>query len=83
MANIAKNSGIIDKKEKIFEDIMDTLREKLRVALGREETPSNCIIDSRTVKTSQNVDKERCIDGNMSMAREATVLATLYVSVCR
>ena len=83
MANIAKNSGIIDKKEKIFEDIMDTLREKLRVALGREETPSIGIIDSRTVKTSQHVDKERGIDGNMSMVREATVLATLYVSVCR
>ncbi len=52
------------KREGVFEDIMDTLREKLRVALGREETPSIGIIDSRSVKTSQHVDKERGIDGN-------------------
>ena len=41
------------KREGVFEDIMDTLREKLRVALGREESPSVGIIDSRSVKTSQ------------------------------
>ena len=52
------------KREGVFEDIMDTLREKLRVALGREETPSIGIIDSRSVKTSQHVDKDRGIDGN-------------------
>ena len=51
------------KREGVFEDIMDTLRERLRVALGREECPSVGIIDSRTVKTSQHVDKERGIDG--------------------
>lgn len=52
------------KRKGVFEDIMDTLREKVRVALGREECPSVGIIDSRTAKTSQHVDKERGIDGN-------------------
>ena len=52
------------KREGVFEDIMDTLREKLRVALGREESPSLGIIDSRTAKTTQHVDDERGIDGN-------------------
>ena len=52
------------KREGVFEDIMDTLREKLRVLLGREESPSLGIIDSRSAKTTQHVDKERGIDGN-------------------
>ena len=52
------------KHEGVFEDIMDTLREKLRVSLERDESPSIGIIDSRSVKTSQHVDKERGIDGN-------------------
>lgn len=52
------------KREGVFEDIMDTLREKLRVMLGRDESPSVGIIDSSTAKTSQHVDKERGIDGN-------------------
>ena len=52
------------KCEGVFEDLMDTLRERLRVALGREESPSVGIIDSRSTKTSQHVDKERGIDGN-------------------
>ena len=52
------------KREGVFEDIMDTLREMLRVSLGREESPSLGIMDSRTAKTSQHVDKERVVDGN-------------------
>ena len=41
--------------EAFFEDIMDTLREKLRIAPGREESPSVGIIDLRSAKTSQYV----------------------------
>ena len=52
------------KREGVFEDIMDTLREKLRVSLGKEESPSLGIIDSRSAKTTQHVDKERGIDRN-------------------
>jgi putative transposase len=55
------------KREGVFEDIMDTLREKLRIVLGREESPSVGIIDSRSAKTSQHVDKERGIDGNKKL----------------
>jgi putative transposase len=52
------------KREGVFEDVMDTLREMLRVSLGREESPSLGIMDSRSAKTTQHVDKERGIDGN-------------------
>ena len=67
------------KREGVFEDIMDTLREKLRVALGREESPSVGIIDSRSAKTSQHVDKERGIDGNKKVKgrKEQVVVDTL------
>ena len=52
------------KNEGVFEDIMDTLRETVRVSMEREETPSLGIIDSRSVKTSHHVDTVRGIDGN-------------------
>ena len=52
------------KRKGVFEDIMDTLWEMLRVSLGREESPSLGIIDSRSAKITQHVDKERVIDGN-------------------
>lgn len=67
------------KREGVFEDIMDTLREKLRVSLGREESPSLGIIDSRSAKTSQHVDKERGVDGNKKVKgrKEQVVVDTL------
>ena len=65
------------KREGVFEDIVDTLREKLRIALGREESPSVGIIDSRCVKTSQHVDKERGIDGNKNVKGRAACWSSL------
>lgn len=67
------------KREGVFEDIMDTLRERLRVSLGREESPSLGIIDSRSAKTSQHVDKERGIDGNKKVKgrKDQVVVDTL------
>jgi len=67
------------KREGVFEDIMDTLREKLRVLLGREESPSLGIIDSRSAKTTQHVDKERGIDGNKKIKgrKDQVVVDTL------
>ena len=55
---------------------MDTLREKLRVSLGREESPSLGIIDSRSAKTTQHVDKERGIDGNKKIKGRKEQLLT-------
>ena len=67
------------KREGVFEDIMDTLREKLRVLLGKEESPSLGIIDSRSVKTTQHVDEERGIDGNKKIKgrKDQVVVDTL------
>ena len=40
-------------------DIMDTLHSLVRKMVGREESPSMGIIDSRSVKTSRHVDSDR------------------------
>lgn len=47
-----------------FEEILSVLVKKVRVAAGRDESPSLGIIDSRSVKTSHHVDSDRGIDGN-------------------
>ena len=52
------------KWEGVFEELMDTLHRMVRKLLGREETPSLGIIDSRSVKSSHHVDTDRGIDGN-------------------
>lgn len=52
------------KLEGVIEDIMDTLHSLVRKMVGREESPSMGIIDSRSVKTSYHVDSDRGIDGN-------------------
>ena len=41
------------KQEGVIEDIMDTLHSLARKMIGREESPSMGIIDSRSVKTDQ------------------------------
>ena len=47
-----------------FEEILSVLVKKVRVAAGRDESPSLGIIDSRSVKTPHHVDSDRGIDGN-------------------
>ena len=67
------------KNEGVFEDIMDTLREKVRLSMGREDTPSLGILDSRSVKTSHHVDSDRGIDGNKKIKgrKQQTVVDVL------
>lgn len=65
--------------EGVIEEIMDTLRALVRKGLGREESPSMGIIDSRSVKTSHHVDSDRGIDGNKKIKgrKEHIVVDTL------
>ena len=67
------------KNEGVFENIMDFLREKVRLSMGREKTPSLGIIDSRSVKTSHHVDSDRGIDGNKKIKgrKQQTVVDVL------
>ena len=47
------------KLEGVIEDIMDALHALVRKMIGREESPSMGIIDSRSVKTSHHVDSDK------------------------
>ena len=50
------------KNEGLLEEIFDTLRGIVRRLSGRAESPSLCIIDSRSVRTSHHIDGQREID---------------------
>ena len=60
---------------------MDTLHSLVRKMIGREESPSLGIIDSRSVKTSHHVDSDRGIDGNKKVKghKEHIVVDTLGI----
>ena len=67
------------KLEGVFEGLMDTLHRMVRKLMGREETPSLGIIDSRSVKSSHHVDADRGFDGNKKIKgrKEHIVVDTL------
>ena len=52
------------KNNGTFEEILSVLVREVRIAAGRDESPSLGIIDSRSVKTSHHVDTDRGTDGN-------------------
>ena len=67
------------KWEGVFEELMDTLHVVVRELMGREDTPSIGIIDSRSIKSSHHVDTDRGIDGNKKIKgrKEHIVVDTL------
>ncbi len=69
------------KLEGVIENIMDTIHSLVRRIIGREESPSMGIIDSRSVKTSHHVDSDRGIDGNKKIKgrKEHIVVDTLGI----
>lgn len=71
------------KNEGLLEEIFDTLRGVVRKLLGKSESPSLGIIDSRSVKTSHHVDGQRGIDGNKKIKgrKEHTVVDTMGLPV--
>lgn len=50
------------KWEGVFEELMGTLHITVREQMGREDTPSLGIIDSRSIKSSHHVDTDCGID---------------------
>lgn len=67
------------KLEGVFEELMDTLHIMVRIQMGRRDTPSLGIIDSRSIKSSHHVDTDRGIDGNKKIKgrKEHIVVDTL------
>jgi len=67
------------KNDGSLEEIFDTLRGLVRCLCSRNKTPSIGIIDSRSVKTSHHIDKDRGIDGNKKIKgrKEHIVVDTL------
>ena len=52
------------KNEGVIEELLEIIHSNVRKQLGKAESPSLGIIDSRSVKTSHHVDSDRGIDGN-------------------
>lgn len=46
-----------------LEEILDTLRKRLRRKRGRDESPSVCVIDSQSIRTTKVGGEERGFDG--------------------
>ncbi|MCS3050091.1 transposase [Parabacteroides johnsonii] len=67
------------KLEGVWEELLDALHSMTRKSIGRYESPSLGIIDSRSVKTSHHVDTDRGIDGNKKIKgrKEHIVVDTL------
>ena len=67
------------KLEGVWEEIWSVIHSKARKSIGKNESPSLGIIDSRSVKTSHHVDTDRGIDGNKKIKgrKEHIVVDTL------
>lgn len=67
------------KLEGVWDELLNVLHTKARRSVGKEESPSLGIIDSRSVKTSHHVDTDRGIDGNKKIKgrKEHIVVDTL------
>ena len=67
------------KLEGVFEELVGTLHIIIRKIMGREDTPSIGIIDSRSIKSSHHVASDRGIDGNKKIKgrKEHIVVDTL------
>ena len=67
------------KLEGVFEELVAPLHVIIRRIMGREDTPSIGIIDSRSIKSSHHVASNRGIDGNKKIKgrKEHIVVDTL------
>lgn len=65
------------RRDGIWQNIHDALREKVRIKSGREATPSAAVIDSQSVKTAEKGGK------NQPSLKNRTLLAMMRGSVSK
>ena len=61
------------KLEGVWEELLNVLHAKARKSVGKEESPSLGIIDSRSIKTSHHVDTDRGIDETRRLREEKSI----------
>ena len=66
------------RREGVWQDIHDRLREQVRVAAGKEKTPSAAIIDSQSVKTVEKGGAVGTTRGRKSAAESGISWSTRW-----
>ena len=61
------------RRESIWRDIHDLLRDELRVKEGREASPSACVMDSQSVKTTEKRGFAVTMPGRRSRVASVTL----------
>jgi putative transposase len=72
----------IFRNEGVWERIVTTLRERLRVVAGRQATPSAAIIDSQSVKTTERGGPHGYDGGKKLSGRKRHLLVDTALACC-
>ena len=71
------------KNEGLIEELNEILRSYIRQKAGKQSSPSVCIIDSRSVKTTRLGGQDRGLDGSKKVKGRKQHIIGLIAGCCR